>query len=148
MGCLELFLNSCAETSVPIDLRRVSQWISGVAQRKLSQLFCMTGNGAFLWSQCKGIGRHFNLIWAIPSYFNSCGDISVLLDLWGISGWLSVVPSSKSRLLTCLIVNKTLLCTQCRGIGPHLSARCKFHGFSQVAAGTWSIFLSYGRNRN
>ena len=58
---------------------------------------------------------------------------------------LSVVPSSKSRLLTCLIGNNALLCTQCRGIGPHLSARGKFHGFSQVAAGTLGKFSSYGR---
>ena len=32
---------------------------------------------------------------------------------------------------------------QCRGIGPHLLARGKSHGFSQVAAGTLGIFLSY-----
>ena len=50
---------------------------------------------------------------------------------------LFVVPPSKSRLLTCLIGNKALLCTQCRGIGPYLSARGKYHGFSRVAAGTW-----------
>ena len=37
-----------------------------------------------------------------------------------------------------------LLCTQCRGIGPHLSARGKSHGFSRVAVGTWGIFSSYG----
>ena len=39
---------------------------------------------------------------------------------------LSAVSSSKSRLLTCLIGDKALLCTQCRGIGPHLSARGNF----------------------
>ena len=33
---------------------------------------------------------------------------------------------------------------QCRGIGPHLSARGKTHGFSRVAAGTWGIFSRYG----
>ena len=48
---------------------------------------------------------------------------------------LSVLPSSKSRLLTCLIGNKELLCTQCRGIWPHLSASSKSHGFSRVAVG-------------
>ena len=31
-----------------------------------------------------------------------------------------------------------------RGIGPHLSARGKFHGFSLVAVGTWGMFSSYG----
>ena len=43
----------------------------------------------------------------------------------------------------CLIGNKQLLCMQCRGIGPHLVARGKCHGFSRVAAGTCDIFSSY-----
>ena len=30
-----------------------------------------------------------------------------------------------------------------QGIGPHLVARGKSHGFSRVAAGTWGIFSSY-----
>ena len=30
-----------------------------------------------------------------------------------------------------------------QGIGPHLVARGKSHGFSGVAAGTWGIFSSY-----
>ena len=33
-------------------------------------------------------------------------------------------------------------CMQWRGIGPHLVARGKSHGFSRVAAGTWGIFSS------
>ena len=33
----------------------------------------------------------------------------------------------------CLIVKTQLLCMQCRGIGPHLVARGKSHGFSRVA---------------
>ena len=57
---------------------------------------------------------------------------------------LSVVQSSKTRFLTCLIRNKELLCMQCRGIGPHLSASGKSHGFSRVAAGTWGMISSYG----
>ena len=36
----------------------------------------------------------------------------------------------------CLIGKTQLLWTQCRGIGPHLAARGKSHGFSRVAAGT------------
>ena len=44
----------------------------------------------------------------------------------------------------CFIGNTELLCTQCRGIGPHLPARGKSHGFPRVAAGTWGIFSSYG----
>ena len=43
----------------------------------------------------------------------------------------------------CLIGNKQLLCMQCRGIGPHLVAKGKSHGFSRVAAGTCGIFSSY-----
>ena len=46
--CLELTSSSCAEIGVPIDLRWVSQGISGDAQRKKSQLSCMTGNRALL----------------------------------------------------------------------------------------------------
>ena len=48
MGCMELSMSSCAEIGVPIDLRRVSQGISGVAQRKPSQLSYMMGNRALL----------------------------------------------------------------------------------------------------
>ena len=43
----------------------------------------------------------------------------------------------------CLIGKMQLLCMQFRGIGPHLVARGKSHGFSRVAAGTWGIFSSY-----
>ena len=46
----------------------------------------------------------------------------------------------------CLIGKTQLLCMQCRGIGPHLVARRKSHGFSRVAAGTWGIFSSYDRD--
>ena len=48
MGCMELSSSSCAEIGVPIDLRRVSLGISGVAERKPSQLSCMMGKGALL----------------------------------------------------------------------------------------------------
>ena len=48
MGCMELSSSSCAKIGVPIDLTRVSQGISGVAQRKRKQLTCMMGNGALL----------------------------------------------------------------------------------------------------
>ena len=48
MGYMELSPSSCAEIGVPVDLKRVSQGISGVAKRKPSQLTCMMGNGALL----------------------------------------------------------------------------------------------------
>ena len=42
------------------------------------------------------------------------------------------------------VIGKTqLLCMQCRGIGPHLAARGKSHGFSRVASRTCGIFSSY-----
>ena len=44
----------------------------------------------------------------------------------------------------CLIGKTQLLCMQCRGVGPHLAARGKSHGFSRVAAGTSCIFTSFG----
>ena len=43
----------------------------------------------------------------------------------------------------CLIGKTQLLCMQCRGIGPHLVARGKSHGFSRVASGTCGIFSSF-----
>ena len=69
MGCLELSMSTCAEIGVPIHLRRVSQWISLIAQSKTSQLPCMMGNWALLWSQGTGIGLPFKLIWATLNYF-------------------------------------------------------------------------------
>ena len=48
-----------------------------------------------------------------------------------------------SSFLTCLIGKTELLCTQCRGIRPHLTASGKSHRFSRVVAGTWGIFSSY-----
>ena len=72
-------------------------------------------------------------------------EISVILYLWGCFWGLSAVPSCKSRLLICFIGNLELLCTQFRGIRPHLSPRGKSHCFSHVAVGTWVIFSSYGR---
>ena len=69
MGCMELSSTSCAEIGVPIDLRRVSQGISGFAQRISSHLSCRMGNSGLLLSQCWGIGHHFYLISASPSYF-------------------------------------------------------------------------------
>ena len=142
---MELSSSSCAEISVPIDLRRVSQGISGVSQRKPSQLCCMMGNGAMLWSQWRGIGRHLKLIWATPSYltflrWHQCSS-RLVRDIWGTL--CSSIKQIKSPYL--FVCEKALLCTQCRGIGTHLSAKGKFHGFSRVAAGTWGTFSSYSR---
>ena len=48
MGCMELSSSSSAESCVPIDFRRVSQGISGVAQRKSSHFSCIMGNRELL----------------------------------------------------------------------------------------------------
>ena len=58
---------------------------------------------------------------------------------WRLSG----VPSMKSRLLSCLMCNKELLCILFRGIRPDLKARGKSNCFSRVAAGTCIIFSGY-----
>ena len=44
MGCMELSSSACAEIGVPIDLKRVSQGLAGVAQRKSSHFSSMMGN--------------------------------------------------------------------------------------------------------
>ena len=48
MRCMELSSSSRAEIGVPIGLSWVAQGISGVAQRKSSQLSCMMGYGRLL----------------------------------------------------------------------------------------------------
>ena len=56
--------------------------------------------------------------WLHRSILHSWVDISVHLVLWQCSWWLSGVLSSKSRILTCLIGNTILLCTNCMEIRP------------------------------
>ena len=48
MGCIELSSSSSAEIGVPIDLREVSQGISGVAEVKPSQLSWLMGTWELL----------------------------------------------------------------------------------------------------
>ena len=48
MRCMELSSSSCAQIGVPINVKRVSQGISGFAQRKSSHFSCMMGNGELL----------------------------------------------------------------------------------------------------
>ena len=94
-------------------------------------------------ANAREIGLISICFWVHRAILHSWGDISVLLVLWQRYWGLFGVQSNKSRLLTCLIVKTQLLWTQFRRIGPHLAARGKSHGFSQVAAGTWGIFSSY-----
>ena len=145
MACIGLSSKSCAVIGVPIYLRRVSQGISGIAQRKPRQLSCTMGNGALLWSQCRGIDHHFKLIWATLSYLTFLWWHQSTFRL--VRDFLGTLCSSIKQIKApyILIGNNTLLCKQCRGIEPHLSGRGKFHGLSQVAAGSWGTFSSYGR---
>ena len=84
--------------------------------------------------------------WVHRGILHSWGDISVLLVLWQCCWGLSGVQLNKSRLLMCLIGKTQLLWTHCRGIGPHLAATGKSHGFSRFVAGTWGIYSSYGED--
>ena len=70
-------------------------------------------------------------------------DIRVHLVLWQCSWGLSGVLSKKLSLLTCLIWNSGLLCTQWRESKSHLPVWAMCHGISRVVAGTWGIFSSY-----
>ena len=72
---------------------------------------------------------------------SSCAEIGVPIDLRRNSG----VLSSKSRLLSCLIGNTELLCTQCRRIGPHLTVRGKPHGFFTRCVGNLGYILELQR---
>ena len=94
-------------------------------------------------ANAREIGLISMWFWVHRAILHSLGDISVLLVLWQCCWGLSVVKTSKSRLLTCLIGKTQMLWTQCRGIGTHLAARWKSHWFSRFAAGTWCIFSSY-----
>ena len=47
---------------------------------------------------------------------SSCSEIGVLVDLRRVSRGNSVVASRKSRHLSCMMGNRELLWSQCRGI--------------------------------
>ena len=70
-------------------------------------------------------------------FFSSCDSV--------VGESLEFNQANRGRLLTCFVGKTKLLWTQCRGIGPHFTAMANSHGFSRVAAGTWGIFSSYGR---
>ena len=61
MGYMELSSISCAEIGVPIDLRRVSQGISGVAQRKPNLLSCILGVRGFALKPMQGNWSSFQV---------------------------------------------------------------------------------------
>ena len=99
MQCTELSSSCCAEVGVPLDLRRVSQEISGVAEGKSSHLSCMMWNAGLLWSQCRGMGLHLELICCTLIYFASLQGHQCSSRLVQCSCGLSGVPTRKSRVL-------------------------------------------------
>ena len=119
---------------------RLEMGVSGNLWIVVKHLLYMMWNAALLWSQCRGNVLHLELK---QSILHSWGDISVLLFWWQCSWGFSLVPSGKSRFLTCLIGNRELLPTKCRVTGPHLAVSGKSHVFSPVSAGNWGIFSSY-----
>ena len=118
--------------------RNLSRFLKGVKPLVLYDVDCgvfrKPMQGKLASSQFDfGYTEPFCIPGVTSMFFSSCDSVV------GDSG----VQSSKSRLLTCFIWKTQLLWTQWRGIGPHLAATGKSHGFSRVAAGTWCIFSSY-----
>ena len=144
MGCTDFSSSWLTEINVPLVLRWVSQGISGIC--KGCQATC------FIWCGTRdGYGAKTGEIRYILSWFglhqsilHSWGDISVLLILCQGSWGFSLVPSGKSRFLSCLIGNRELLCMHCRGIVAHFAARRKSHEFCPVVDRNCGIFSSYG----
>ena len=141
---MELSSSSCAEIGVPLDWRWVYQGISVVAKVRKATSLVGWEKGLCTRSNTEESGVISNWFGLHRTISHSFGDISVILDMWGCSWGHSGFPSSKSRLLSCCIVDMELLSTQCRGIVPHLSLKGKSHGFFRVVAGTWCIFSTYG----
>ena len=69
MGYMELSSSSCAEIGVPIDLRRVSQGISGVALKEFKPLVVYDGEQGIALEPMQRNRGNLELIWATPSYF-------------------------------------------------------------------------------
>ena len=82
-------------------------------------------NVGLLWSQWSWIGLHLKLICGTPSYFRFLWWPQCPSRLWQCSWGLFGVPSSKSRLLTCLMDNMELLCAI---QGNWASSRCEGDG--------------------
>ena len=143
MWCMEHSSSCSTEIDDPLYLRRLSHGISrGSGSQASCSVWCGSRGG--YGANAREIGLISIWFWVHRAILHSWGDISVLLGLWQCCWGLSGDQSSKSRLLKCLIGKTQLLWTEYRGIGPHLDARGKSHGFFWVTAGTWGIFSCYG----
>ena len=69
LGYTKLSSSCCADLGVPLDLGQCSLGTSGVAYMKSSHLSCLMRNARWLWSKCRGIGLHLDLIWGTWSSF-------------------------------------------------------------------------------
>ena len=86
MGCPDFSFCCFTEIDVPIDLRWVSQGISGVLLRMSSHFLYMMWNARWLWIQWRGNMLHLELIWGTPIYFaflrwHQCSSLVVTVFL-------------------------------------------------------------------
>ena len=104
----------------------------------------MMSNAGWLWSQYRGIGLHLELIWGTPSYFRLLRLHQSPYRL--VTVFLGTLWSSIKQIKAPYVFDweQEISLQTMQGIRPHLTTRGKSHGFSQVAAGTWGIFSSYG----
>ena len=108
MGFTKLSSNCCGEIHVPLELTRCL----GLSLKlpKGSQAVVVYDVECRVALDCmQGIQPSSQVDMGTRDILHSCGDISVLLDLLQCSWLLFGVPSSKSRLLMCLIGNTELI---------------------------------------
>ena len=104
MGCMEISSSCCTDINIHIDLRQVSQGICRFLKEVKPLLLYAVEHGIAMeqmrgkWGSSR-FDLEYTKLFCIPEvtsvFFSSCD--SVLGD--------SDIPSSKSRLLMCLIVN-------------------------------------------
>ena len=110
---------------------------------KSRHLGCMMWNVGWLWSECRGIGLHLELIWGTLRYFPFLRlhqGLSRILKVFLVTLWSSIKEIKAPYVFDGYM---ELLCMQSCRIWPHLAARAKSHGFSRVAVGTWHMISSY-----
>ena len=99
MGCTDLSSCCFTEIEVPIDLRWVSQGISGLLLMMSSHLLYVMWNARWLWIQWRGNVRRLELIWGTPIFFaflrwHQCSSpvLTVFLGILFSSFWEIEVP--------------------------------------------------------
>ena len=86
IGCPGLSSCCFTEIDVPVDLRGVSHWISGLLLRMSSNFLYMIWNERWLYIQWRGNVLHLELIWDTPIYFaflrwHQCSSLVVTVFL-------------------------------------------------------------------